>query len=195
MVAPAGAATAPTVSIALEPVAPGLSVGLHRPDGAGPDYACGSGCILQVVPGRYELRVVDANGHTDSHSLELTRAETIEVRSSHRALAVAGAATAVTGGVLAGVGAVVFAYGAVNNLAASGCEMPCGAVSGRVLRASLAGIGGGLALAAAGAVMLVAGARPHVVRHLTVASIGRLSMGLLPGPGARLPRAFALLRF
>jgi hypothetical protein len=36
-----------------------------------------------------------------------------------------------TGAVAVGVGAGVFVYGAVNNLSASGCDTPCGAVSGR----------------------------------------------------------------
>jgi hypothetical protein len=191
-----------TVSISLAPLARGLSVHLRRPGGQTPDSACDGPCVVHVAKGRYELGVVDDRGHITLQSLDLSRSETIEVQPTHHRLAVAGAAMLATGAVVVGVGAGVFVYGAVNNLSASGCETPCGAVSGRVLRGSLIGIGAGLALAAIGGVLVFSSDRPNVVERAQVASIrsraratGRFAIALLPGFGAPTPVALAGLTF
>ena len=150
-----------------EPIASGLSLRLHRQDGAAPDDACAGPCVVQVVPGRYDLAATDARGQTTRQSLELLHPETIEIRPTHRGRATTGAGLLATGAVLAAGSAGLFVYGAVNNLEASGCDGPCGAVSGHFLRESLVGLGVGLALAAVGGVLVFGSDQPSVIERPT----------------------------
>jgi hypothetical protein len=190
------------LSLSLKPTSSHLSLRLRAEGGSTHEYACDGPCVLDVKPGHYQLGVIDGQGETDWHQVDLSESETIEVHRSSNGLAIAGTALFATGAALAVLGSAAFLYGAVNNLEASGCQTPCGAVSGRFLRLSLAGAGVGVVLAAVGGVIVYNTRGPVVVEkpgaspELTAAKTGSLSFVLVPDlQTPRLPLALMNLTF
>jgi len=153
----------PVISLSLEPTSPHLTLRLRAAGAGAHAYACGGPCVLDVVPGRYELGVMEGQGAADWHSVDLSSSETIEVHPSHNRLLISGVALLATGAALVGVGTGALIYGAVSNLETMECDTACGGVSTHFLRVSLTGVGLGLVLAAVGGVLAYSASGPTIV--------------------------------
>jgi len=181
------------ISLSLQPTSSHLSLHLRGEGGSVQTYDCDGPCVLDVMPGHYQLGVVDGQGEPDWHPVYLSESETIEVHRSHKGLAIAGTVLYATGVALAAVGLGAFMYGAVSNLETMECDTACGGVSARFIKMSLAGAGVGLALAAVGGVIIYSTRGPTMVEKLGVeprplaSKAGELSFALVPDLHA--PRA------
>jgi hypothetical protein len=159
--------------------------------------------VLDVAPGHYQLGVVDGQGKTDWHLVDVTQPETIEVHSSHKALQITGMALFGTGAALAVVGTSAFIYGAVSNLETMECDTAsCGGVSPHFIRVSLASAGIGLVFAAVGGLLAYGTSGPTMIEKpgvetAAVATKRRaVSFGLAPDLHApRTPLASMNLTF
>jgi hypothetical protein len=154
------------------------------------EYVCVTSCALQLPRGHYDIQIADARGPYATRGIDLFTDETIDVRPPNRGLAAAGVVVVVMGGATVGISAGIFMYGAVTNLETLGCDTSCsGGVSLRTMRLSLLGLGGGLALAGIGAIMVASSGSSFIEQH-------QLALALLPNTnGGRSPVALLGFRF